>query len=131
VRPEFGVTAPPHRNAVFYPKPALAQEHSETSRLAAAAIEPHRANLQRRVYDAIVGNGGLTAQEIEKATGLAGNTVRPRIVELVKAGSVIDSGTTRLTRSRRKAVVWISATPAGRRVKGSALVASLTSAGHT
>lgn len=70
-----------------------------------------RADLARgKVLDAIRGAGlnGMTDQEIERATGLAGNCVRPRRGELIEFGLVRDSGRTRLTASKRKAVVWVS-----------------------
>ena len=90
-------------------KPALAQEHSTTSREAAARIEPTRGRLQLAVYLAVKGaRDGLTAQEIEEATGLAGNTVRPRVVELVEQCRIHDSGRKRLTKSGRNAVVWVA-----------------------
>lgn len=37
---------------------------------------------------------------------MGGSTERPRRVELVEGGHVVDSGLRRLTRSRRFAVVW-------------------------
>lgn len=90
-------------------RPAPAQEGSGTSVAAARRIEPVRENLRQRVYQAVreAHPGGLTEQEIEDATGLPGNTVRPRIVELVNRAGLVDSGRTRKTRSGREAVVWI------------------------
>ena len=49
---------------------------------------------------------GATDQEIEYALGMSGNTVRPRRGELQARGLIEDSGTTRLTKSGRKAIVW-------------------------
>jgi hypothetical protein len=90
-------------------KPALAQEHSPTSREAAARIEPKRGTLQTLVYLAInaTGTSGLTDEEGIEATGLPASTYRPRRVELVEQSRIRDSHLTRLTKSRRRAVVWV------------------------
>jgi hypothetical protein len=87
-------------------KPALAQEHSDTSRAAARWIEPKRPNLRVRVYAVIKRYGSATDEEIQLETGLNPSTVRPRRVELVELGLVRDSGRRRPTRSGRRAVVW-------------------------
>ena len=80
--------------------------HSDegTSREAAKRIVPHKSRLQAMVLEAM--HGGATAQEIEERTGLAGNTVRPRLVELRLRGLVEDSGERRETQAGRLAVVW-------------------------
>lgn len=49
---------------------------------------------------------GSTAQDIEQGLDLSGNTVRPRLRELVQAGRVYDSGETRRLASGRKAIIW-------------------------
>jgi transcription initiation factor IIE alpha subunit len=90
----------------YYTKPALAQEHSDTSREAAALIEPKRPTLRARVLKAIKRYGALTDEEIQTETGLNPSTVRPRRIELVEMGLVRDSGRRRETRSGRRAVVW-------------------------
>lgn len=79
-----------------------------TSRDAAADIKPHAATLRQRVLVYIAGRGamGATSQEVELDTGLAGNTVRPRLCELRESGCIEDSGTTRKTVSGRQATVW-------------------------
>jgi hypothetical protein len=90
-------------------KPALAVESSLTSREAAARIEPRRNKLQVVVYLAIVTGGGLTDEEGIEATGLPSSTYRPRRIELVESGRVVDTGRTRPTKSGRKAVIWRAA----------------------
>lgn len=50
--------------------------------------------------------GPKTDEEIGKATGLRGNTVRPRRLELLREGLIEDSGQVRPTRSGRDAIVW-------------------------
>ncbi len=82
--------------------------HSPTSRAAAEAIEPSAATLRGRVLAHIRHVGGCTDDEGMAATGMAGNTWRPRRRELQIAGLVKDSGKTRPTASGRQAVVWIA-----------------------
>jgi hypothetical protein len=52
---------------------------------------------------------GATDQELEKATGRPGNSLRPGRVALVKEGLVIDSGRWRFTEAKCPAKVWILA----------------------
>ena len=79
-----------------------------TSREAAHSVKPRVSKLRADVLVVLIARGeiGATAQEIEKATGLPGNTVRPRLVELRENGCVRDSGRKRKTDSGRLAVVW-------------------------
>lgn len=87
-------------------KPVLSNS-TETSDAAARSVSPKRSKLQARVVEAISRNyGEATADEIEVLTGLSGNSVRPRIVELREAGVIEDSGRQRPTRLGNKAVVW-------------------------
>ena len=89
-------------------KPALSVLDSETSNEAARSIEPHRGDLRERVFQAIAARAeGATAQEMEALTGLAGNTIRPRLVELYEANRIRRSGEKRRTKSGRRAEVWI------------------------
>ncbi len=81
---------------------------SQTSRAAAEAIRPDTGRLRLAVLVAIRDAGGLTDEEGIDATGISPNCYRPRRVELVQMGKVIDSGKTRLTKSLRKAVVWVA-----------------------
>ncbi len=52
---------------------------------------------------------GATSEEVEHALEIAGNTCRPRLVELRQLGLVKDSGRTRKTKSGRQAIIWIAA----------------------
>lgn len=88
-------------------KPALAQEHSQPSVEAARAIEGVSGRYRVLVYQALkAASAGLTDQEICTVTGLDPSTERPRRVELVESGAVVDSLRTRSTRSGRSATVW-------------------------
>ena len=54
-------------------------------------------------------DGGATDDEIENATGIKGNSARPRRIELARAGLIEGrDGVTRKTRSGRPAVVWFA-----------------------
>ena len=58
---------------------------SETSRAAAVAIDRNAENIRGRILDYIRSCGiyGATREEIENTLHLTGNTVRPRIKELL------------------------------------------------
>lgn len=81
-----------------------------TSRFAAASIIGVAANLRDQVHAFLIGRGlqGATAQEVEQALGLSGNTVRPRLVELRKSKRIITLGELRPTSAGRQAVVWLT-----------------------
>lgn len=98
--------------------PAPAQEHSESSKQAARQIDRNR--YRQTVYEAhrrsgaAVANpvpfgvvGGCTDEEGIEATGIAASTYRPRRVELVRDGLLMDSGLTRKTKSNHAATVWM------------------------
>jgi DNA-binding IclR family transcriptional regulator len=79
-----------------------------TSRAAANEIEPFAGRLRADVLIFLRSRGeeGATADEIEQSSGIAGNTIRPRLIELKRLGLVQQTSATRPTRSGRKAVVW-------------------------
>lgn len=85
-----------------------AQRHSPTSVGAAKSIEPSAGTLRNKVWSYLCGCGsyGATDEELQDALEINPSTQRPRRIELVKLGRVVDSGQTRLTRSGRSAVVW-------------------------
>jgi hypothetical protein len=87
--------APPHNGAT-------------TSKAAAAAIALSAHSLREAIYTFLSNRRGqgATDEEIQLALGMHANTQRPRRVELVERGIVVDSGRTRPTRSGRRAVVW-------------------------
>lgn len=86
------------------------QAHSETSREAAAAIEPDAATLRGQVLAFLrtCGTAGATDEEIQTRLHMNPSTERPRRIELREAGLVHDSGRTRFTKSGRRAVVWMA-----------------------
>ena len=84
--------------------------HSATSKAAAKAIAPVAGTQRALVLSEIkcMCEYGRTDGELQAICGLAGDTVRPRRGELLKAGLIRDSGKTRKTASGRDAVVWVA-----------------------
>ena len=80
--------------------------HSLTSELAAVQAEPASHTQRRRVLDLLRRCVGLTDEQIQKALDMNPSTQRPRRIELVKAGFVVDSGLTARTVSGRLATIW-------------------------
>ena len=81
-----------------------------TSRAAASEIEPVAGKARAAVLDYLRSRdaAGATADEIEHDTCYSGNTIRPRLVELKRLGSVQKTSATRSTRSGRIAGVGMA-----------------------
>ena len=96
------------RDDAAYDTTSPYQQHSDTSRLAAAAIEPKSGTLRRAVLDFLRcrGDVGATDEEMQTALAMNANTQRPRRVELLRAGLIRESGQLRRTGAGRDAVVW-------------------------
>ena len=90
--------------------PAPSVQGSKTSSDAAHSIEGGpRTKARSAVLEAIRKSvNGLTAEKISAITGYPGDTVRPRIVELVRLNLIEDSKRVSLTRSGRQAVLWVA-----------------------
>lgn len=85
--------------------PSLA--HSQESIDAAHSVKVSAKSLREKVFIAIKESWhGLTDQELCAVTGLEGNTVRPRRVELHQAHRIQSAGQRR-TKSGRLATVWV------------------------
>ena len=84
--------------------------HSETSKAAAIAAEPNAGTQRARVLALLRGfpRNGFADHEVQQLLNMNPSTQRPRRVELVKAGLVVDTGKTRLTPSGKRAVVWVA-----------------------
>jgi len=85
------------------------QRHSTTSRQASRRIVPTQGSLKAAVHNYIesCGTHGCTDDEVQIELDMNPSTQRPRRVELVRDGMVIDSGRQRKTRSGRNATVWV------------------------
>lgn len=84
------------------------QRHSPTSLNAAIGVTAKAPSLKAQVLAFIVQSGseGLTDEEMQAS--IDANTQRPRRVELVAEGEVVDSGRTRPTAHGKSAVVWVA-----------------------
>lgn len=80
---------------------------SATSRAAAASLEPSAMSDAHRLILDLLRNrpAGLTDEEMQRTLAMNPSTQRPRRVELVRRGLVVEDGT-RPTASGRKASVW-------------------------
>jgi hypothetical protein len=78
-----------------------------TSANARRQIAPRVPSIRERVYSYIylTESHGATDEEIADEMGGNPNTLRPRRIELAKAGRIVPAGTRR-TRSGALAVVW-------------------------
>ena len=77
-----------------------------TSALAALRALPKSGSKRRRVYEYLMQTGGATDEEIERALGISGNTVRPTRGSLVKDKFVYATELERPTISGNMAIVW-------------------------
>lgn len=85
-------------------EPPVARERP-TSVVAGRRIRMPAKTYRAQVHEALRA-GPKTDEEICRATGLRGSTVRPRRLELLRDGLIEDSGQVRPTRSGREAIVW-------------------------
>lgn len=76
---------------------------AQTSRAAAELIAPHSASQRRRVYEWIAAHGPATRDAICDALGIADNSVRPRVKELINRGNVRVVDEAGKTKTGRKA----------------------------
>lgn len=93
-----------------YQPPKVRHDHPETSYAAAQAIAPVTGKLQQMVYTFAVQRGsyGFTDQELFLAfPDRSENSLRPRRIELVDAGRLIDNGQRRKNARNRECIVWI------------------------
>jgi DNA-binding MarR family transcriptional regulator len=93
------------QTSLFTPAPF---SDSDTSRDAAKAIIPHIERLEAAVLDALVLTGGACAFEVQERLGMAGDTVRPRLVSLEAKGLAVKTPHKRLTPSGRWAAIWVA-----------------------
>lgn len=84
-------------------------ERGATSSTAARRIRQDTGRLERLVLETLqrAGRRGLTDAEAQQRLNLAGDTQRPRRIDLVHRGLIVDSGCRRVTPRGRFAVVWV------------------------
>lgn len=82
---------------------------SETSQAAARSMRRPAPRYREQVlyFIARQGAAGATSDEVQAALGLSHQNGSARVSELAKYGFVVDSGVRRVTRSGRKAVVYV------------------------
>lgn len=80
---------------------------SDTSEAAAISVSGCAKTMQEVIRRLFVYHGGLTCDEVERSLGLRHQTASARIRDLALRSHIVDSGERRVTRSGRKAVVWV------------------------
>jgi hypothetical protein len=104
-------TAPPPEPGPFsQPLSPPSVAHSETSRETARSLAPETtAKAREAVREFLEKRGpfGATDEDMQRSLPMEANTQRPRRVELVAEGFVVDSGRRRSTTAGRSAVVWV------------------------
>lgn len=92
------------------PLPTAPHNHTDTSKEAAELVRPSVNAKQKRILDflKLMDGTGATRDQIETALDIPGNTVRPRIKELIDAGLVAETLETRKTQRDRNAVVLVA-----------------------
>jgi predicted ArsR family transcriptional regulator len=84
------------------------QRHSETSRLAAVSVHHRKAGDREDILALLKREGPLTDEAVQEMLCLNPSTERPRRIELVRDGLVVEAGTGK-TRSGRSATLWKAA----------------------
>ncbi len=97
------------------PHTITGRDHPETSHEAAAGMRVRSGTARRHVVTALhsIGERGRTDEELQWLLGMSPSTERPRRLELVQAGYVVDTGARRPTASGARSIVW-KITDAGR-----------------
>lgn len=82
---------------------------SDTSKEAAGRIRHVAGSLEAKVLAEIVRLGSATCDEIEIALDMPHQTASARVNSLMERKLIVNSGEKRLTRSKRRATVWVAA----------------------
>lgn len=84
-------------------------KHNTRSTSIAAAIAnlPVRSKQHRAILTYMIqfGISGVTRDQIEFGTGISGNAIRPRVLELIELGHIRETAKVRKTRAGRDAYV--------------------------
>lgn len=84
-----------------------AQQHSPTSKAAAAQIRSEARSYRQQVLDTLRQHGALTDSQIAERAGLNENTARPRRIELARNGQIRSAGQQKNTNGRM-ATLWVA-----------------------
>ena len=89
--------------------PETLSNGTATSDAAALSMREYKLKQRGQVYGYLLDcrEKGATADEAEAYLGIAGNSLRPRLVELRELKLIRNSGLTRKTRTGRGAIVWV------------------------
>lgn len=104
-RPHY-ITPPIDESLPLFAAPS--QRHSVTSMRAADSLDGDALNTLQRSVVAFLktkGEHGATDEEMQLGIPMAASTQRPRRIELVRRGLVVEAGT-RKARSGRYATAW-------------------------
>jgi len=84
------------------------EKTSVTSKQAADSVSTSACNMRTKVYNLVelAHEHGMTCDEVEEHTGMRHQSCSARIRELVLLGRLVDTGTSRKTRSGRNARVY-------------------------
>ena len=96
--------------STYDPLPPFAAT-SDTSYAAAKAATRTAPAQRERVYATLLAYGPATAEQLGDVLygeGCGGDSIRPRLLELRREERVVDTGRRRLTRFKRRAVVWMA-----------------------
>lgn len=91
--------------SLFDPPPY--QAHSVTSREAAESITEAAPTMRQRVLDAIRRFGPISDELLASELDMNPSTVRPRRIELAKAGLIAQHPEKGTTASGRRASLWV------------------------
>jgi len=83
-----------------------------TSVQALIKAAPRMSANKNRVYQYILDRQekGATDQEMQAALSMAGDTLRPTRLSLIKDGLIYDSGKTRQNQNGNNCIVWVAST---------------------
>lgn len=95
---------------VWEPSAYLRRRPHDTEVEAAEAARETSVSQRARVYAYLwdCGSRGATDEEVQIALGMAGNTERPRRLELVERRLAFGSEARRLTTKGLRAIVWLA-----------------------
>lgn len=92
----------------FEPHKLARTTDPDTSHEAASSIKDLREGHFTKIYSALLGHSGLTAEGISDLISLDYVAVNRRLAEMERGGMVARTSERKRNRSGRKAIVWVS-----------------------